>query len=98
MRLVLAFALVLAIASPAFAADAVVGDPYPLDKCPLSGKALTAEIGEGQKSAALCHLANIALRSGNTVNLDPQTRKIIDDPKAEALATRTYRPGWEPKA
>jgi predicted dehydrogenase len=62
------------------------------------GKALTAEIGEGQKSATLCHLANIALRSGNTVNFDPQTRRIIGDPKAEALATRTYRPGWEPKA
>ena len=43
MRLVLAFALVLAIASPAFAADAVVGDPYPLAKCPLSGKALSAD-------------------------------------------------------
>jgi hypothetical protein len=31
------------------------------------------------------------------VNFDPQTRKIIGDPKAEALATRAYRPGWEPK-
>lgn len=62
------------------------------------GGKLTAEIGEGQQSAALCHLANIALRSGNTVDFDPQTRRIIDNPKAEAFATRTYRPGWEPKA
>jgi len=62
-----------------------------------SGTALNSEIEEGQKSATLCHLANIAWRSGNTVNFDPQTRKIIGDSKAEALATRAYRPGWEPK-
>ena len=39
----LVLALALVMVSPAFAGDAVVGDPYPLDKCPLSGKALTAD-------------------------------------------------------
>lgn len=60
------------------------------------GKALKAEIEEGQKSATLCHLANIAWRSGTTVNFDPLTRQLTGDPTAAALATRAYRPGWEP--
>jgi predicted dehydrogenase len=61
------------------------------------GKTLRAEIGEGQKSTTLCHLANIAWRSGHTINYNPQSRKIIGDPKAAALGGRKYRPGWEPK-
>jgi predicted dehydrogenase len=61
------------------------------------GKALTSEIGDGQKSTLLCHLGNIAWRTGHTVNFDPQTRSIIDDKQATALCTRPYRPGWEPK-
>ncbi len=61
------------------------------------GKPLRAEIEEGQKSTILCHLGNIALRAGHTVNFDPKSRKITGDKAAEALAGRTYRRGWEPK-
>ncbi len=61
------------------------------------GKALRSEIEEGQKSTMLCHLGNIAWRTGHTINFDPKTRKILGDKDAAALASRTYRPGWEPK-
>lgn len=61
------------------------------------GRALKAEIEEGQKSTTLCHLANIAWRTGHTVNFDPKARKIVGDRKAAALAERNYRRGWEPK-
>ncbi len=61
------------------------------------GKPLKSEIEEGQKSTVLCHLANIAWRTGHTINFDPKTRKIVGDDAAAALASRTYRPGWEPK-
>ncbi len=61
------------------------------------GKALRAEIGEGQKSTMLCHLGNIAWCTGHTVNFDPQTHKILKDRKAAALVERKYRRGWEPK-
>ena len=61
------------------------------------GKELRAEIGEGQKSTMLCHLGNVAWRTGHTINFDPKERKIVGDKDASALASRTYRPGWEPK-
>lgn len=56
---------------------------------------LTAEAEEGRKSAALCHLANIAYRVGRTLQVDPATEEIASDDEASALATREYRPGYE---
>ncbi len=60
---------------------------------PLS---LNAEIEKGAKSTLLCHLGNIAHRTGHTLNCDPQNGHIIGDDKAMALWTREYEPGWEP--
>ena len=65
--------------------------------CMRSGIKPNAEIEEGQKSALLCHLGNIAYRVGRTLQFDAATRKITGDPEAEALWGREYRPGWEPK-
>ena len=61
------------------------------------GKALRAEIEDGQKSTRLCHLGNIAWRSGRTVNYDPKNEKIEGDKYATRFASREYRRGWEPK-
>ena len=62
-----------------------------------SGEALNAEIEEGHKGTLLCHLGNIALRTGHTLNLDPKNGHVQNDPQAEALWSREYRPAWEPK-
>ncbi len=61
------------------------------------GKALRSEIEEGQKSTVLCHLGNIAWRTGHTINFDSKGRRIVGDEAASALVSRAYRPGWEPK-
>lgn len=55
---------------------------------------LTAEIEEGHYSSALCHLANIAYRTGRTLTFDPQRERFVNDPDADKLLTRPYRPPY----
>ena len=65
--------------------------------CVRSGDRPQADIEIGHKSTLLCHLGNIAYRTGHTLHLDPQTGQVQDDPAATALWSREYRPGWEPR-
>jgi len=62
------------------------------------GKKLTAPIEDGQKSTMLCHLGNIAWRTGHTINYSAKVGKVVDDRDASKLWQREYRKGWEPKA
>lgn len=62
------------------------------------GAPLKAEIEEGQKSALICHLGNIAWRSGRTVDFDPKSRRLLNkEREVRKFWGRTYRKGWEPK-
>ena len=65
--------------------------------CIRSGKRPNAEIEEGYKSTLLCHLGNIAWRTGRSLHIDPANGHILGDAEAQALWGREYRPGWEPK-
>jgi predicted dehydrogenase len=52
---------------------------------------LAADIGEGHLSSALCHLANIAHRTGRTVRFDPKSERFPGDDEANRLLCRDYR-------
>jgi len=54
----------------------------------------TADALTGHLSASLCHLGNIATRLGRSLNFDPQTEKVLNDPEADALLRREYRSHW----
>ncbi len=57
---------------------------------------LNSPIDEGQVSTMLCHLGNIAYRTHSTVECDPNTGRLVNNPAGEKLWRRDYRPGWEP--
>ena len=61
------------------------------------GEKLNADILNGHQSTLLCQLGNIALRSGNTLQIDPENGHILNnDKKTMSLWGREYEPGWEP--
>ena len=58
---------------------------------------ITSPMDEGHKSILLCHLANIAQRTGRTLHCDPKNGHILNDAGAMNLWRREYEKGWEPK-
>ncbi len=56
---------------------------------------LNQPILEGHKSTLLCHLGNIAYRTGDTVRCDPATGHILDNSKQQAHWQRSYDAAWQ---
>ena len=52
---------------------------------------LTADILEGHLSTAMCHLSNIAYRTGRQVIFDPANENFSGDAEANSYLTREYR-------
>lgn len=57
---------------------------------------LNAEILDGHKSTLLCHLGNIAHRTGRTLSCSAENGHVLGDADAMLLWGREYEPGWEP--
>ncbi len=55
---------------------------------------LTADIEVGHKSTLLCHLGNIAYRTGKTLKFDAKA-ETTDDADANKLLGREYRKDFE---
>lgn len=54
-------------------------------------KSINAEIEIGANSAALCHMANIAYRTGRQLRWDVAKEQFIGDSDANKMLTRDYR-------
>ncbi len=67
-----------------------------VDSIRNSGKP-NSDIADCAKSDLLCHLGNIAYRTGQTLAVDQKTGRILGNKTAEKLWKREYRKGWEPK-
>jgi predicted dehydrogenase len=61
--------------------------------CVRSNERPSADIEIGHLSSSLCHLANIATRTGRTLNFDPAAEQVTGDKEANALLKRSYRDG-----
>lgn len=54
---------------------------------------LAAPLIEAHRSIAPVHLANIALKTGKSIQFDPHSEQVIDDKQASELLGRKYRVG-----
>ncbi len=63
-------------------------------ECIRTGARPNADIEINHLSTALCHLGNIATRTGRVINFDPEHETIRDDVTASKLLTREYRDHW----
>jgi len=64
-------------------------------ECLRSRKAPIAEAEIGHRSATVCHLGNIAIKTGRKLTWDPVKEQIIGDKEAAALVTKPYRSPWK---
>ena len=59
----------------------------------------SSDIAEAHKSTLLCHLGNIAHRTGATLRTNPENGRILDNDQAQSLWSRgEYRAGFDPHA
>ncbi len=56
---------------------------------------LNQPITEAHKSTLLCHLGNIAQRTGRTVISDPKNGRVLNDAEQQKLWAREYDPAWK---
>ena len=53
-------------------------------------------VGIGHRSASVCHIGNIAIRTGQRLHWDPAQERFTGDhaEQANAMLTRPYREPW----
>jgi predicted dehydrogenase len=62
--------------------------------CIKSRERPICDVAVGHRSATVCHLGNIAIRTGHKITWDPASEQIVNDAEAAALANRPYRSPW----
>ncbi len=60
-------------------------------ECIKTRKLPIADVAIGHRSATVCHLGNIALRTGKTITWDPAKEEIVGDAEAAKFTTKEYR-------
>ncbi|NOS68684.1 MAG: Gfo/Idh/MocA family oxidoreductase [Verrucomicrobia bacterium] len=63
--------------------------------CIKSRKDPICNVETGHRSATVCHLGNIAIRSGKKVNWDPVKQQIVGDAELAKWTSRPYRAPWK---
>jgi hypothetical protein len=63
-------------------------------ECIKTRKAPICDVEIGHRSATVCHLGNIALRTGKAIVWDPAKEEIVGDAEAAKMVTKVYRKPW----
>jgi predicted dehydrogenase len=62
--------------------------------CVKSRKRPIADVEIGHRSATVCHLGNIAVRSGKKLTWDPAKEEFVGDAEAAKWVSKEYRKPW----
>ncbi len=63
--------------------------------CIKTRKLPICDVEIGHRSATVCHLGNIAIRTGRKLTWDPQKEVIVRDEEAASTLSRPYRAPWK---
>jgi len=63
--------------------------------CIKNRKDPICSVDVGHRSATVCHLGNIAVRTGKKVNWDPKKQEIVGDAELAKWVSRPYRAPWK---
>lgn len=75
--------------------DAITNHMGNFFDCWQVGKTPLSDFESQHRSATTCHLGNISLRLGRTLQWDAKTETFIDDAEANAMLAREQRRGFE---
>lgn len=64
-------------------------------ECIKTRKLPICDVAIGHRSATVCHLGNIAIRTGRKIQWDPEKELIIGDSEAAKMANKEYRAPWK---
>lgn len=64
-------------------------------ECVKTRKTPICDVEIDHRSATVCHLGNIAIRTGRRITWDPAKETIVGDPEAAALLSKPYRSPWK---
>ncbi len=62
--------------------------------CVKSRQTPAADVSIGHRSATVCHLGNIAVRTQKKIHWDPTSETIVGDTEAAKWLTKEYRKPW----
>lgn len=63
--------------------------------CIKSRKQPICDVAVGHRSATVCHLGNIAVRSGKKIQWDPVKEQVVGDASLASYVNKPYRAPWK---
>ena len=64
-------------------------------ECIKTRKLPICDVAIGHRSATVCHLGNISIRTGRKIQWDPVKEEIVGDAEAAKLTSKEYRAPWK---